>query len=380
MISGMAPLQSTQKEIMSEFYSIRPSKVLLTKQKRNNLWKAAVAHRTLDFDGLKRISPALEHQIRKAYSENGRNIQPAVFSECIYAQTYANMLGLNLFVNCIETPDFIPDSVSRLLKSYSLVPRYVYLAPDRRRMLVQAGGCGGIDCALISVPNSKVLTIEFKEPYAKTSEPDLPKYGEDGKLILTDDFNRRYPQFRSMMEEHIGLRFFEVMGNNIRDFSAESINIAVSNNYTKKFADVICTEDTKGVLTMVPSNHAASWAATEGEIRPAGRNHYNVWTPGALRNFLGKMGATMSGNVVAIRKSCLNERRARCGGGTVTGYKINPLFFVYIKDCRVQGDIVQFDISAVQQLNPTIAAKVDFRKTLKYDEVARYYRTLLGMV
>ena len=381
MTSEMIPLTKQQREIMREFYSVPPTRVLLDKKKRKEIWDTAVKHGALDFESLKRISPALEHRIRLAYFpseyESERNIQSAVFSECIYAQAYANMLGLNLFVNCYEVHDFIPEEVKRLLQSYNLVPRYVYSTQDRRRMLVQAGGCGGIDCALIDVPSLNIYTIEFKEPYAKTSEPDLPKYGEDGKLYNTEDFDRRYPQFKAMMEEHIGLNFFEVMGNNIHTFSAESINIAVSNNYTKKFADVICTEDVKGFLTMMPSNQVALWGNTEGEIRPAGRNHYGVWTPIALRRFLEEKGAIVTGNnVVMVKKSALDVRKGRGSGGAVTGYKINPLFFFYVEDCTELGDSVRFDISSVQQLNPTIAAKVDFRTTLKYAEVAQHYRSL----
>ena len=123
----------------------------------------------------------MEHQIRKSI-ESGNNIQPAVFSECAYAQTFANMLKLDLFVNCTDEPDFIPQEVASLIHSYNLVPRYVYSTKDKRRMLIQAGSCEGIDSALITVIDLVIYTIEFKEPGAKVSEPDLPKYGEDGKL------------------------------------------------------------------------------------------------------------------------------------------------------------------------------------------------------
>ena len=78
------------------------------------------------------------------------------------------------------------------------------------------------------------------------------------------------------------------MGNNEHNFSKESVNIAVSNNYTKKYADVICTEDKESFLVMLPANQVQLWANIEGEIRPAGRNHYNVWTPNALKKFLLK--------------------------------------------------------------------------------------------
>ena len=74
----------------------------------------------------------------------------------------------------------INKNIKALLKSYSLVPRYVYYNSDKSRMLIQAGGCNGIDSALITVMDLNIYTIEFKEQGAKASEPDLPKYGEDG--------------------------------------------------------------------------------------------------------------------------------------------------------------------------------------------------------
>ena len=327
------PLTKLQKEIMEEFYNIPATKVIFNKTQRNELWKKSTSRDgELDFDMLKRTCPALEHQIRKSYN-SGRNIQSAVFSECVYAQTFANMLGLNLFVNCSTDQNFIPNDIKSLLRSYNLYPRYAYSTNDKKRMLIQAGGCNGIDSALITVMDLNIYTIEFKEPGAKTSEPDLPKYKEDGKLLVTDDFKERYPQFIDMLNEQKGLNFFEIMGSNINNFSKESINIAVSNNYTKKYADVICTEDVNGYLVMLPVNQVSLWAEIEGEIRPAGRNHYNVWTPIALHNFLMKFNAVFNNDLVTVDKTLLAERRERGGNRKLSGYKITPLFFVYVEDC-----------------------------------------------
>ncbi len=313
----------------------------------------------------------MEHQIQKSY-QDGNNIQSAVFSECVYAQTFANMLKLDKFVNCFEELDFIPADVENLIKSYNLVPRYVYSTLDKRRMLIQAGGCGGIDSALITVIDLVIYTIEFKEPGAKASEHDLPKYDEDGKIKITQDFLTRYPQFEAMLQEQKNLNFFDVMGHNINSFSEESVNIAVSNNYTKKYADVICTEDTCGYLVMLPANQVQLWADIQGEIRPAGRNHFKVWTPAALSKLLLNYDPDIIGAKVTIEKSKLEIRTERGGNGKISGYKLTPLFFVYAKDCEDDGKNISFDILKVQQLNPTIAAKMFF-KTLKYSETKSYY-------
>ena len=101
------PLTKQQEEIMTEFYSVPPTKVIFNKNERNELWKKATARSAdFDFDMLQKRCPALEHQIRKSY-ETGHNIQSAVFSECVYAQTFANMMNLDKFINCYEVKNYI---------------------------------------------------------------------------------------------------------------------------------------------------------------------------------------------------------------------------------------------------------------------------------
>ena len=372
MCKEKIPLTKLQKEIMAEFYSINPTKVIYNKRERQKLWSAATKRdKKLDVKSIENECPALAHQIQKSYETN-KNIQSAVFSECVYAQTLANMFGLTNFINCTIKADYIPKEVIRLLRSYNLFPRYVYATKNKKRMLIQAGGCNGIDSALITVLDLNIYTIEFKEPGAKTSEPDLPKYNEDGKLKITKDFLERYPQFEPMLKEQKKLNFFANIGNNVHNFSSESINIAVSNNYSKKYADVICTEDTDGILVMLPANQVSAWADIEGEIRPAGRNHYNVWTPKALHRFLIQMGASISDNIVEADKVLFIPRRERGGNKRISGYKINPLFFIYTKNCTLNGNKICFDINNVRQLNPTIAGKMFFSK-IKHNSIYKFY-------
>jgi hypothetical protein len=123
---------------------------------------------------------------------------------------------------------------------------------------------------------------------------------------------------------------------------------------------------------MLPTNQVSQWAEIEGEIRPAGRNHYKVWTPLALRRFLVEKGATINGNTVQVNKKNLDERRERGGNHKLSGYKVTPLFFVYAKDCKESKGVLTFDITKMQQLNPTIAGKMFF-KTLLYSKVKEHY-------
>ena len=123
---------------------------------------------------------------------------------------------------------------------------------------------------------------------------------------------------------------------------------------------------------MMPVNQISIWANLEGEIRPAGRNHYKVWTPKALKRFLENMGASIEENTVCIKKEKLQPRRERGGNGRISGYKINPLFFVYIRDCYEKDSLISFNIDSVRQLKPTITGKMFFEK-LSYNNVKKYY-------
>ncbi len=366
-------LSFQQKTIMGEFYASAPAKVVYDKKQRNKLWKTLTNGKisAVELAQIENKCPAMHHQIARHYA-SGDNIQSAVFSECAYAQTLANIFGLCVFRNCYEDAEFLPKKIRDFLESYALVPRYVYQNGDGTRMLIQAGGCGGVDSALITVIDFTAYTIEFKEPGAKASEPDLPKYGEDGKLKITHQFLENYPQFGDMLNEQKNLNFFSAMGGNVNDFSHKSINTAIVGNYAaKKFADVVCTEDVNGYLVMLPINQVHLWAEIEGEIRPAGRNAYSVWTPNALSKILGQKGATIDNGIVRLPQTELTTAKPR-GGSGVSRYKINSLFFVRAAKCRKIGSNIEFSLSDVRQLNPTITAKMFF-KNLKYEEVREHY-------
>jgi len=127
-----------------------------------------------------------------------------------------------------------------------------------------------------------------------------------------------------MLDEKSCLNFFDTMGSNIHGFSEENVRIAVDRNYIKKHADVIVTESRKGVLIMLPSNHISRWADIHGEIRPAGRNPYKVWTPFMAKKIILQKGGKIENNTVTIKKSNLEVRKSRGNKKRISGYKTAP--------------------------------------------------------
>jgi hypothetical protein len=372
-------LNETQRKILKDFYETSDVTVSLNKSARKKIWDDFVTHRDIkNILDLQESIPTLYAEMEKALNQN-RNIQPAVFSECVYTQALAEKLSLSVYEMHLENVKL--DFESELTNSKelnSLTVRYSFSNADQTKTLYQAGGASGVDCALHSLLQNELTWIEMKEPYARTSEPDLPKYGEDGFLVSSNSFEGTYPQFRAMLEEQLEkkLNVFEHIGNNIADFSPSSIEKAVTENYSgEKLAHVICTEDEDGKLVMLPSNHVAFWAKLEGEIRPSGRNSYSVWTPLKLMEILESMGATFNGGLVRVPISKLKTSNAR-GSKKVSRYKINPLFFVRDSLVRIEGEFAFFPLKMVKQLNPSITAKMNF-KGLKISEVKNFYSELI---
>jgi hypothetical protein len=367
-------LSKQQREIMQLFYAIAPKKIVILKKEYDKLWKSLTngEHFLVQQQKeLNNICPAIVCEIQKS-DKDSHLLQSAVFSECVYAQTLANIFRLSVFTD-YETNHTIDDNIVALLKSYYLVPRYIYANKDNSELLIQAGGCGGVDSALIHLKDNAIYSIEFKEPKARTSSPDLPKYGEDGNMIVSDEFLKNYPYYEDMLCEQKDLNFFDTMGHNIYDFSSAAIRKAIISNYntTKKYADVIVTADKNSRLVMLPANQVDLFARLEGEIR-GGRNCYKVWTPKKLAYFIEQLGGSINGNNVSLNANKLAAGKPRGGTGT-SRYKINPLFFVRADDVSISNGVAAFDLDKVMQLNPCITAKMFFDK-LEYKQVLEHYK------
>lgn len=383
---GMSSLSQSQADFMKAFYSGEQVTVPFAKAERRlidlNFKKTRQVDSSLDLDDK---CPAFKAEMEKVLLSN-KNIQGAVFSECVYVQALAQKLNLGLFVNLAKErinpakerfgidPFTFGIAISSVLKEHNLSPRYLFTNSGRSKVLIQAGGNNGVDCAYIDLVNGQYFTIELKEAYSKTPEPDLPKYSENGKMIVTEEFLDKYPQFASMLEDTFArdLNYFVHAGKNFNKFTQSSVESAANESYTgSKSADVVCTEDKDGILVMLPAHHIGNWADLEGEIRPAGRNRYALWTPKWFISYVTDLGGSVNGNQVSLPLGKVNSINQR-GGMKASGYKIGSLFYVKGISCALSGNIIQFSLDNVMQLNPTIAVKMNFKK-INYKQVKDFY-------
>jgi len=368
-------LSTSQKKVLKEFYHGPLIKVAFDKKERKKIWNEFKKDRNIKkYNYLGKNAPAMLAELNKSL-DNKKNVQSAVFSECVYAQSLADKFNLSLFENHIANKGVkFNFGGIEIPRAENLTIRYSYLRNDKQQCLVQAGGASGVDCALISFEDKIATMIELKEPFAKISEPNLPKYGEDGYLISSDKFELENPQFKSMVEELIKKRFnvFDRLGKNYYEFSTESIKAAVKENYLgEKFADFICTEDSSGYLVLIPTSHVVHWAKLSGELRPTGRNRCPVWTPNKLIKVLNEKGGSVKGEKVSMPISSFKQAKER-GGEKTSRFKISPLFFVRSENVKKLGDRVYFEINTVEQNIPDITTKIDFRK-LQVSAVKDFY-------
>jgi len=163
---------------MLEFYNKSNYKVKLNKSERKEIWDDFKSNRDIKkFIHLNSTVPALFNEMQKV-KKSKRNLQSAVFSECVYAQGIADQFELPIFK--MHNNDLELNLENFQNSNFpKLVTRYSYTKMDNSVLLAQAGGAKAVDCAYISQIEKNFLMIEFKEPYARTSEPDLPKYNED---------------------------------------------------------------------------------------------------------------------------------------------------------------------------------------------------------
>jgi len=360
--------EDLQGALLSEFYAKDSPSVAFPKKRRDEIWKAFKDDRSIQAAALDRHScETLYLEMEKALRA-GRNIQSAVFSECVYAKALGDQLEIRNLILPQENNSIFNTSISTRLDELGINPRYIYANQVRTRFLIQAGGPQGSDCALVEMENRNftITLIEFKEPASKTTEADLPPYREDGLLTLNAAFESKHPQYVPMIQEQISrkLNVYEYFGHNINDFSKKSILDAVLENFQgSRSPAVICTEDAAGFLTMIPTQDVNKWARLEGEIRPAGRNNYEIWTPRKFAQIIGELGGDIREGEISIPRRAIVEGYARGGHSKIpTRLKIGTIFFIRPQKLMKLDDEqnYHFSLADVRQLRPTVAAKMFF--------------------
>ena len=83
-------LSSSQRKVLKEFYRGPEIKIAFNKKERKKIWTEFKKDKNIKkYAYLEKITPAFFAELNKSL-ENKKNLQSAVFSECVYAQSLAD--------------------------------------------------------------------------------------------------------------------------------------------------------------------------------------------------------------------------------------------------------------------------------------------------
>ena len=142
-------------------------------------------------------------EIKKQYERN-MALQPGVLSECNYVETLARLFKLNkcLDLNNVTFNQVPIEAAKYLIPSAETISggRYLYYNTKKDIFLFQYGNPETGDAVMVI--DGDPIKLEFKERTAKTGEYDITGlYGEDGKLIISNDFAIKNPEYVPFIEQ-----------------------------------------------------------------------------------------------------------------------------------------------------------------------------------
>lgn len=308
-------------------------------------------------------------EIKKQYERN-MALQPGVLSECNYVETLARLFRLNkcLDLNNVTFNQVPIEAAKYLIPSAETISggRYLYYNTKKDIFLFQYGNPETGDAVMV-IDGDKIK-LEFKERTAKTGEYDITGlYGEDGKLIISNDFANKNPEYVPFIEQfNEETNVIEQIGHNFNTFDEETKIASIQEYFIKNEIDVLISSTkenelialTPDIITLELEDGASIISTQNSEIRTSGRNYTKIFTPELFRQTLQKIGAKEIDNetvLVNINTPFVEKVTGR-GLNQITRIKFNKIFFIKIENITWQDENnIIFKINDVCQLKPTIS-------------------------
>lgn len=308
-------------------------------------------------------------EIKKQYERN-MALQPGVLSECNYVETLARLFKLNkcLDLNNVTFNQVPIEAAKYLIPSAETISggRYLYYNTKKDIFLFQYGNPETGDAVMV-IDGDKIK-LEFKERTAKTGEYDITGlYGEDGKLIISDDFANKNPEYVPFIEQfNEETNVIEQIGHNFNTFDEETKIASIQEYFIKNEIDVLISSTkenelialTPDSITLELEDGTSIISTQNSEIRTSGRNYTKIFTPELFRQTLQKIGAKEIDNetvLVNISTPFVEKVNGR-GLNQITRIKFNKIFFIKIENITWQDENnIIFKINDVCQLKPTVS-------------------------
>lgn len=322
------------------------------------------------FDEFEKSNPAIFADFKKsksAYKEiinqfNSKNaLQPCILTECFVAQTIANILDLNEFVD-LDNDDNIPSKITRISFSSKRYTdgsafRYCFYNKLYDAYVFQCGASSTIDIVFTKYNNS--IRIEVKEQTAKLEECDITGlYDENGKLNIDNRFQAKRQSYKPFIDFfNYKTTVFDMEGHNFNfnnyldDNSAKKI---ISDVLNIKVIDMFIFVVNNKIVPVLP-DYLFDFVMFKGsEIRMAGRNKKKVFTPNKLIEKIYKLDGKINGTTISLPYVDSNNTKGR-GLDNFTRYSIGSLFFVPLEDTKRVNNNIEFEIDKVFQKVPSIS-------------------------
>lgn len=308
-------------------------------------------------------------EIKKQYERN-MALQPGVLSECNYVETLARLFSLNkcLDLNNVTFNQVPIEAAKYLIPSAETISggRYLYYNTKKDIFLFQYGNPETGDAVMVIDGNK--IKLEFKERTAKTGEYDITGlYGEDGKLIISDDFANKNPEYVPFIEQFNNeTNVIDQIGHNFNTFDEDTKIASIQEYFIKNEIDVLISSTkenelialTPDSITLELEDGTSIISTQNSEIRTSGRNYTKIFTPELFRQTLQKIGAKEVDNetfLVNINAPFVEKVTGR-GLNQITRVKFNKIFFVKVENVTWQDENnIIFKINDVCQLKPTVS-------------------------
>lgn len=308
-------------------------------------------------------------EIKKQYERN-MALQPGVLSERNYVETLARLFRLNkcLDLNNVTFNQVPIEAAKYLIPSAETISggRYLYYNTKKDIFLFQYGNPETGDAVMV-IDGDKIK-LEFKERIAKTGEYDITGlYGEDGKLIISDDFANKNPEYVPFIEQfNEETNVIEQIGHNFNTFDEETKIASIQEYFIKNEIDILISSTkenelialTPDSITLELEDGTSIISTQNSEIRTSGRNYTKIFTPELFRQTLQKIGAKEIDNetvLVNINTPFVEKVTGR-GLNQITRIKFNKIFFIKIENITWQDENnIIFKINDVCQLKPTVS-------------------------
>ncbi len=288
--------------------------------------------------------PAMHDSFIACY-ESGKYLQPGYLTEINICATLAQQFNLTYCVDVHEV---------NLRHQYS----------NGIITLKEYGGCGMSDIQLIDA-NGNITIIEVKEPLSLGGDYDLG-ITEEGKLFPKIAAGREFPKSaQEILNEFNAIdSVFNHLGHNIPLSNADYLRNILDSYLGSKQIDCIATYSKDNDLIYFPISELADHVDFKGsEIRTAGKNKVNVYTPNAFKKAMCDIGCVINANnIVAMPKSAVGYRTARGSNGRITGIKINSIFYFEIGDIVSEDDDYYYaNINRGKQLKQGISVHLNLK-------------------